>query len=243
MFRLPICNAQIELRLPTGAEDLILLESRASEPSLAATLMTRLATSDTPIDWLKAAVTDLEAAMLLLRQAYAGDLLRTDVVCTAPGCRSRVDVAFRISEYLAHARPRTVRNVGAADAEGWFRLRDAELTFRAPTVEDQIAIAGLAAPHMELAKRCIRPQAAAGRSLMRVQKAMECVAPCLSDWVQGKCPECHAALSMYFDVYRFVLKELRARSASIYRDVHLLAERYHWPESRILKMPCVRRQH
>jgi hypothetical protein len=204
--------------------------------------MARLAGSDPPIDWMKVAVTDLEAAMLMLRQMYAGDLLRTDVVCAAPGCRSRVDVTFRISDYLAHARPRTTRNVDAADASGWFQLRDAGVAFRAPTVEDQIAVAGSKAPETELAVRCIRPPEISGRMLGRVQKAMARVAPCLSDWVQGECPECHARLPMYFDVYRYVLKELRGRAKSVYRDIHLIAERYHWPESRILKMPCVRRQ-
>ncbi len=76
-----------------------------------------------------------------------------------------------------------------------------------------------------------------------METALEAVAPLLSHEVQGECKQCGSAISVYFDVQEFVLRELRSRATSIYRDIHLLASRYQWPEESILALPCARRMH
>ena len=70
---------------------------------------------------------------------------------------------------------------------------------------------------------------------------MDAMAPSLSDALKGSCPECGAALEMYFDVQQFVLRELRDQATFLYEDVHLVASQYHWPESSILDLPSRRR--
>jgi hypothetical protein len=195
------------------------------------------------IEWSDLCVTDLDALLLLLRQMLLGNLIRTDIVCPAADCGARIDVAFRIGEYLTHHRPSTARGVEAADKPGWFRLRNTPVSFRLPTAADQVAVAQALKPERELIRRCIRPADIPARLLKRVETAMEALAPSLSQDLQGQCHECEMSVDMYFDVQQFVLSELRDQAASIYEDVHMLALHYHWSQAEILALPRTRRVH
>jgi hypothetical protein len=242
MFRLPISGVDIGLRPPAGADELLLFETQAADPALAAMLMARVASCEEQIDWTGLAVTDMEAGLLKLRQLVIGNLLRTDVHCMADQCNARVDIAFRISDYLEHLKTRTPKYVERAEQEGWFRLRGTAVVFRIPTVADQIAVARLHRADSVLARLCIRPAETSGAIAKKAERALSAMSPCLSHSLRGVCPECHTDMEIYFDVYGFVLAEFRGRAAFVYQDVHLIAERYHWPESRILAMPCPRRR-
>jgi hypothetical protein len=239
MFRLPVSGVEVHLRLPSGADDLLLLETHASDPALAVMLVERLDQSGGRIGWTALPVPDLEAAMLLLRQKAIGDLVRADMRCS---CRARIDIGFRIGEYLSHSVPRMPRYVEPTADSGWFTLSGTEVVFRIPTVADQIAVAGSRRPDFELERQCIRPATVSRALIRKTQQALEAIAPSLSRSLQGACPECNAKLNVYFDVYGFVLRELSGRAQSLYEDVHLIAQRYHWPESRILALPRTRRR-
>jgi hypothetical protein len=165
---------------------------------------------------------------------------------------------------------RGVWNVDPAGEPGWFRLicvrsgtsqlsdgkgtpiprsdistcsadRPAEILFCLPTVADQLAVAGRLDAADELARRCIRPVQVPLRLRRRVEAVMEALAPGLSGYLRGTCSECGAEIVVYFDARQFCLRELRDRAAFIYQDIDLLARRYHWSETDILAMPCVRR--
>src|SRR5262249_1201683 len=146
-------------------------------------------------------------------------------------------------QFLAHSAPRIPNYVERSSEAGWFRLRGTEVMFRIPLLADQMAVSGIRQPEIELARRCIRPPGASGRMRARAQAALQNLAPCLSQPLEGVCAECQVRLTIHFDVYGFVLRELRGRAASLYEDIHLIAQRYHLPEARILAMPCTRRQH
>jgi hypothetical protein len=223
-------------------EDLMLLETPGSDTGLALALVSHLTggVEEQVIDWSHLTVTDLEVLLLRLRQMVFGDLVRTDVACPVVACGRRIDVSFRIEDYLDHHRPRRARGVEVAEEPGWFRLRDNDITFRLPSAADQAAIAGLAEPKRELIRRCIRPTPLSARWIERVERAMEALAPSLSE-IQGECLECHTVIDMHFDVQRFVLRELRDQAEFIYQDIHLLARYYHWPEEKILALPTHRR--
>jgi len=70
---------------------------------------------------------------------------------------------------------------------------------------------------------------------------MEAMAPNLSGEMQGECPECHRRITVYFDVQKYVLRELRDRASRVYEDIHLLALNYRWSEESILLLPRNRR--
>jgi hypothetical protein len=243
--RLPISGIEVMLREPVGAEDILLLEAPVYDTAFALELIARLAApvNRQALEWSDLYVTDLDTLLLLLRQMLLGNLIRTDIVCPAADCGARIDVAFSIGEYLAHHRPGTARGVEAADESGRFRLRNTSVSFRLPTVADQLQVAGVAKPERELIRRCIRPADIPTRLLRRVETAMETLAPSLSQDFQGQCPQCAINVDMYFDVQQFVLSELRDQATSIYEDVHVLALHYHWSQAEILALPRGRRVH
>ena len=266
-FRLPVSGREVALRHPGGAEDLLLLEAARTpggDAALALALASRLtrAVEGGPIDWGTLSVTDLDALVLRLRQALIGDRIRADVACPATGCRRRIDIDFRIAEFLAHRAPHAIRArdrgwvLGPAEEPGWFCLArppgdpdssnadpsvPGPVRFRLPTAEDLIAVAGHPAAAQELARRCFRPAEVPARLRRRVEAVMDAMAPSLSCDLQGTCPECGATVTVLFDARWFCLRELRDRAAFLYQDVDLLARRYHWSETEILSMPQVRR--
>jgi hypothetical protein len=253
--RLPVSGAMVELRHPTGTDDLLVIESKAADTSLALALASRLAR---PLEgfasgWAELTVSDLDALILRLRQCQIGDRIIAEVMCHAASCRRRFDLSFAIPDYLAHVLPAMPRArlwaVESAGEPGWYRLiacnrasgSDERVLFRLPTAADQIAAAGRHDPRRELMVRCIRPADLKAGLLRRVEAAMAVMAPSLARELEATCPECGAKLAVYFNARRFCLQELRARAAFVHEEVDLLARRYHWSEHEILAMPGIRR--
>jgi hypothetical protein len=240
---LPVSGLQVRLRPPSGVDDLMLHESDLEGPSLALALVQRLASGgDGSADWAALPVPDLEALLVRVRQLVFGDAIDTHIRCTNAACRSPMDVSFRLGDYLAHHVPRLPRGVEAADEPGWYRIRGTEVTFRVPTVGDQIAALLAADPAREVAARCIRPAGATARQRRHAERALSALAPSLSRELEADCPECGGHITFYFDVPRFVLAEFRLRASRIYADVHDIAHEYGWSEAEILALPGYRRE-
>src|SRR5271169_2030783 len=117
----------IVLRQPSGAEDILIMESRADDAALAIALINRLAQAaeGRSVCWEDLPVGDLDAILLRIRQTVFGDLIRADAACPAPDCGRRVDLAFGVNEYLEHHAPRRSRGAEPAPEPGWMRLRGA----------------------------------------------------------------------------------------------------------------------
>jgi hypothetical protein len=240
MLRLPISGWHVVLRDPAGTEDILLLEAPVLDTRLALSLLARVAgLTGEGCDWEALPASDLEVMLLWLRRIVLGDRIRADAVCIDPGCRKRVEISFRIGDYLAHRVPRRVRQVEREGAR--FRFRDAAATFRLPSVADKSAVRGLPDPAREIARRCIDCADLPAQQERRLLQAMEAMAPTISGPLEGRCPECSGTVHVYFDVQLFVLTELRQQAVFVYRDVHLLASHYHWPEQAILELPKSRR--
>ncbi len=245
MLRLPVSGILAELHQLTGAEDMLLLDPAADELQVSIALAQRLSRrSDGGIlDVASLPFTDLEALLLEQRRVLLGNEVQPQAGCTAPECSAQIDVSFRISDYLAHYRPRASRLAEPLNEEpGWFRLRDSQVSFRPVTASDLLAVHGLPNPEFELARRTMRPQQPVSkRDLERVQQAMEAISPSLSQELEGRCPECGASVRFFFSPRSYVTSELRFEAAFLYEDVHLLAVRYHWSEEKILSLPRARR--
>ena len=239
--RLPVARVDVVVRLPSGAEDLLLVESGALDMRVAVALLSRLTdrADDAPIDWATVSVTDIDTLLLRLRQNVLGDVVRAEVSCADPGCQARVDIAFSINDYLEHHRPTTT--AVAVIEGGWYRIADRDVTFRLPQAADQIAIALETEPEVALLRRCVRSEGAALASQEVVESAMEALAPSLCSELEGVCPSCGATVEVTFDPLQFTLRELRDQAAFIYEEVCSIAERYHWSETDILAMPTRRR--
>jgi hypothetical protein len=246
MFRMPVSGIDVEFRHATGEEDLLLLEGSGGLVSASMQLVQRLAvpTQGGELDAAALTVADLEALLLELRRRVFGDVVAARGRCPAPGCATPFDLAFRISDYLRSHRVRKPRNVVPLESEpSWFQLRSSRVQFRLVTGGDLAAAATSAHPEQELARRTIRshPPGAGKHRNRRAERAMEALAPPLSGEIQGQCPECGAAVRLWFDVQSYVQRELRYDAEFLYEDVHQLAARYHWSEEKILSLPRQRR--
>lgn len=244
MLRLPVSGILAELHQLTGAEDLLLLDPAADELQVSMALAQRLSrrSDGGVLDVASLPLTDLEALLLEQRRVLLGNEVQPQARCTAPECSAQIDVSFRIDDYLAHYQPQASRLAEPLNDEpGWFRLRDSQVSFRPVTAGDLLAVHGLLNPEFELARRTMRPQPVSKRDLKRVQQAMEAISPSLSQELEGRCPECGAAVRFLFNPRSYVTSELRFEAAFLYEDVHLLAARYHWSEEKILSLPRARR--
>ncbi|HEV2956313.1 MAG TPA: hypothetical protein VGX95_09350 [Xanthobacteraceae bacterium] len=243
-YRLPVCGIDVMLRQPAGREDLVLLEAPTAGVSAAVALLGAIArgSDGRALDWAALPASDVDAAILRVRQMTLGDAVRADARCPAQACGKTIEIAFTIGDFLTHhapRRPRLVEPVGAQ--EGWYRLVDTPVTFRIPTGGDLMAQAGVSQAARELIRRCVRPHDLRGPLLARVERALEAMAPNLTSDLRARCPECGAAVALHFDAREFALRELHAQAAFIYEDMHLLARQYHWSESEILALPRDRR--
>jgi hypothetical protein len=254
-FRLPVSGLDVLFSQTTGAEDILLAEATALDTRMALTLADALCRlpDGAAVPWVSLPVTDLDAGLLAIRRFIIGDHVKSSVVCaavrqparsrieTAAACNARIDIAFRIGDYLSHHAPSLPRGVSPAEVPGWFRLDGTEVTYRLVSCADQIAVSGLSNAEQELARRCIRPETVARPVRREVEAAMEKLAPSLFGVLDGNCPECAARIRVSFDPQRYVLGELRERAMFVYEEVHLLASRYQWSEREILALPGSRR--
>jgi hypothetical protein len=242
VLTLPVAGFSVELHLPSGADDIALLEAGSPTVAVAVTLLASVVhgSDGTAPDWAALAMTDIDALLLCLRRRVIGERVSAEVRCAAPECGERADIVFSIGEYLDHHRPRAPVGVTAVD-EPWFRVDGTEVRFRVPTVSDQLAIAGVERPEQTLVRRCIRPPEPGAAARRRAEAAMEAMAPSLASELAGTCPECGVAVAAFFDPLQYVLRELRQQAAAVYAEVLAIARLTHWPEADILALPAARR--
>ena len=223
---LPASGLRVSAREPSGEDELLVLESAGPPAGTMLALTSRLVTGVD--DWLELPAVDLAAAALLVRRAWIGRTIRTDALCAAEGCGERIDVAFAVDEYLAHRRSRAYRGVTEPEP-GVYEL--AGVRFRVPTVRD--VLEGTLA-------ECVG-DGAAPSAARRIERALQALAPSLAGELAGVCPECGAAVDLWFEPVDYVLAELRDAATALYQQVHELASAYHWSEREILALDRRRR--
>jgi hypothetical protein len=238
-FLLPASRLAVELRPPGGRESLLLAEAYVLDLPLAIALLSRLAVplaGAGTVDFGQLPCCDVDAAILELRRRLFGPRVVATMGCHE--CKRPFDIVFDLGEYLAHHAVAMPAGVAPDEQPGWFRLDDGALRFRLPTGDDLVAAAGA---ERALEERCTGDRPLGDDERARVEAALEAMAPDLCSDLEGPCPECGASGSARFDPTLFVLHELRARSARIFDEVHLLARAYHWSEDVILALPDDRR--
>ncbi|MFK4727417.1 hypothetical protein ABIE89_008517 [Bradyrhizobium niftali] len=247
---LPASGLAVTLRHPTGLDDILIAEGGVSELQLALAVAERLSEGQ-ELDWSALPICDLEALLLHLRRVAIGDHVVTDSHCTSEGCGTRLDFSFGIGAWLAHHQPKRAPlsgrgfSVRISEQPGRYDLSlrdiDDSFSFRIPTIGDQIAVSHEADPERAIAESCLDPPDMHLRARRAAERAMQLLAPGLSDDLQGTCPECHATVTVLFDPLHYCLQELRDRARYVYQDVDILAQRYGWSEAEILTIPSVRR--
>jgi hypothetical protein len=241
---LPVSGVVLAVREPTGEDELFVVETTLDPLPALLELARRVAApvAGGPLDWTSLPRTDLDAAALVIRQCWIGEVIRTDAMCPGPGCRERIDVSFSIGDYLQHHRPRRPRGVTGTPEDGWFTLTGAIVRFRIPTIADLLAATSDDKPTETLTGRCVEAAEMSRTLARRLDRALSALAPNLDDLLGGSCPACGHEVTMRFDPLAYTLTELRNAFSGIHLETHALASAYGWPEEVILALPRGRRR-
>lgn len=238
MTVLPISGVALSIKGPNSSDELHVVESKQPPALAVLALASRVATllNGGAVDWDSLPASEIAAVALAIRQAWIGDRLSTDGAC--PECAERVDVSFRIGEYLKHFQPSTPTGV-ASIGDGWYEV--SKIRFRGPTVADLAAALGSDNAALTLARTCVQSADLSEEQWQLVDAALDQIVPSLDGMVGGLCPECGASMQLRLDPCSYVMAELRDLFAGIYYEVHLLARAYGWNEVDILSMDRSRR--
>jgi hypothetical protein len=236
------------LRVPTGADEALLMESLGSASAAArasallASCVTRLGGEDAgPQDVRALVVGDRDALLLQLRAAAFGE--RVACVLDCPSCGERMDLELAIGDLLVE---------GYADAacEHSLALDDGSpLRFRLPTGADLEAAAEAAdveAGATLLLSRCLLGDRDAAALSDAARDALEDELARLDPQAELRiavaCPSCGEPLDATLDAAALVLDELAGSADGLFREVHALARHYHWSERDILGLALPRRR-
>jgi hypothetical protein len=194
-------------------------------------------------------VGDREALLLHLRRITYGDRLPCVLVCPGAGCGEKMDLDIRVSDLLlppyANSQERYEFDLIAEGAE--YHVR-----FRLPTGADQELAAdrtdaGFQAAQRLLLQLCVEQISETKSGIRaveewpselvdRIDAKMAELDPQADILLQLSCPVCQHSFTAEFDAAAYFYRELRGRIPHLYREVHQIANSYHWSESEILGM-------
>lgn len=246
---------EAELRTPTGADEVYLLEdaSRLSPAERVSELLARCvvrvgneSAAESRVRRLTAG--DREALLLHIRAAVFGD--RLGCVLDCPACEERMDIELSLHELLMPPYPSPREHYEAAlGTNGGTCL----VRFRLPTGGDQEAAAHAADAEQGaelILERCVEEVVAGGEVLERVPEEFRGelsslfakLDPQAELSLSLRCPACETSFSAVLDTATVLFAELTPSRDCLYREVHALALHYHWSEAEILGLDVSRRR-
>ena len=197
-------------------------------------------------------VGDRDALLLHLRRMSFGESLDCLVSCPNATCGEPLQIALKVGDLMATPPERRDEQRVSVEAAG----ARYDVSFRLPTAGDLDAVAALAAADPEAGARALLERSVVraerdGRAIepadlplavdAAIGAAMAESDPQADAQIAMRCPQCGTEFTSTFDAASFLLRELDVRAALTLRDVHMLAQHYHWSESDILRMPAARR--
>ena len=212
-------------------------------------------------------VGDREALLLHLRRMTLGDRMQATMRCPAAACGAPMDLDLRVTDLLLPPYHDVAPEHEFVEqmAAGPVRVR-----FRLPTVADQEAAtetvlksvrtyggsdaqvvteSGINNAVKMLLRRCVRDIRQNGERIAELPtelipsltQRMSELDPQAELSLRAVCPACGGSFTSELDTARFLLDEIRGRTARLFREVHALAFHYHWSEQEILRLPLARR--
>jgi hypothetical protein len=244
---------RVVLRPIEAEDDGFILDTAGDRPGARATALVGRCLNEGEAAARALAVGDREAVLLHLRRLTFGESMECLLRCPVPACAEPLELTLRVSDLLAPAE----RDAGAigelsADIDGAHFV----VSFRRPTAGDLDEAAALASTDADAAGRFVLERclihAARDRASIPLSAMPEALRSAVEDAMAARdaqaeivlamsCPSCGAAFSASFDTATFLLRELDERATRTLREVHALAQHYHWSEVEILRMPARRR--
>ncbi|MBL9060454.1 MAG: hypothetical protein JNK88_10585 [Mangrovicoccus sp.] len=171
-----------------------------------------------------------EDRLLGLRARLMGRRIEAEAQC--PACAARVALIFSADDLPREPDP--------AGPLGPLHLGDL-LALEAEGLGGEAGLAALLAAATGL-DRDTAAARLAGPDRDDLVAALEARAAGLGLEIGTACTECGAAMTVPFDIARFLDTELGGRAARLLDEVHLIASAYHWSEAAILALPAGRRR-
>jgi hypothetical protein len=251
--KLPVSGLEIEFHLPTGSDDLALIEAGGNEIEQALVAIARLALKKAAMasrgpeetDWRALSVTDFEYALLGLRRFLEGDSVTCLLRNRSHECGESMEMSFSITALLDDVSPRMPRGVArvAGKAQKFELTASANpVRFHLPTVSDQLAVQGKPEGGALLLQRCTGRAKLSKLEATRIERAMEALAPPVSREIEGICPNCGKPVRAILHVPKLVVEELIQAASGVFGEIDLLASEYHWTEEAIVALPQRRRK-
>jgi hypothetical protein len=261
-------HREVALRPITGREE-ELLANRAEFSTMPA-LVTRMIAQcvqrlgpfePLPVDTARRLlVADRDFLLLKLRQLTFGSHVQAVQVC--PACHQKMDLDFELDQVPVEVKePPLQLSLQLITPAGGSHLESRavrRVEFRLPVGADLEYLAGLPQTSAEeladgLLERCLErvegePPSDSLSTMLDVQARreiearMQAAAPAVDLEMDIHCPECGHTFELEFDLAAFFLEEIKLRRDQLYREVHILAVNYHWPESEILALTRSKRR-
>jgi len=215
------------------ADVLAIWEAAAQRPPLSRALVLATAAGADPAGIADERIGCRDTYLLQLREECFGTAY--DCVVDCPDCHAELE--FRLSSD-------DVRAPQGGDGDGACKVDGVEVTFRAVTTRDLLAVAGSADPRRGLIDGCVNGPVALTDSLLQaISAAMAAHDPQAAVSIDLDCAVCGHHWAAPFDIAGYLWSELCAAAGRILRDVHGLASAYGWSESDVLAISPVRRRH
>lgn len=235
----------VPLRLTNGVNGVYLHALRGTDEMLVTDISTRTALSlleklVARVDLGEAAVTfsvagivtaDRDRIFAALFMGMYGSKIESTITCRH--CSTPFDLDFSLSALLKHYQ------LAAVDpySEGVFQIGN-ETRFRLPTGADELLLSEINETTAEdfLLSRCLIKGDIEKNGAL-VQEKMAEIAPVLNLSMQAHCPECGTNQEVHFDIQTFFLTRLKQEYPQLIKEVHRIAQHYHWSAEAILNLP------
>ncbi len=176
---------------------------------------------------------DRDRLLAAVYQRAFGDRIESTLTCVR--CGQPFDLYFSLSQLVELQDERSSSHWKALDG-GRFET-DSGASFRLPTGDDELAVAGLDPREVEslLLRRCTEggewPE---GRIVF--EELLEQVAPLLDLELLAPCAECNFVHTVEFDIQSYLLGAILAERRRLLAEINRIARAYSWSLDEILSL-------
>lgn len=235
---------RIRLRELTGAEERAVVGTATDDAlRLLDTLVEVPPGEPPPPRAADLVASDRDRLLVAVYQGAFGDRIENTLNCAR--CGNPFDIDFSLGGLTAALTGSTTGSLRVRPlGENRFETTDG-LRFRLPTGREERAIAALPAAEAEsgLLRHCVGDDSAGSIEAAGLQELLAEVAPLVALDLDARCPECHHAHALQFDIQSYLLGAILGERPRLAQEIHRIAIAYGWSLREILSLRRRERRH